>query len=158
MAAQRVLEGIASREGGYRVPHTMVRHGHGGLRGAPRRVGETLEGGGAPGISRLVQPDAGMTGARVPLVCHTVSHHSSSGQRPAAQLVSTKALGEVHRRMTTCIGAPQVGQRAASGCGGLRCSAGHRWGVPAHSSGGWSRAGMAQLAWRKPKWRTFMKP
>ena len=59
----------------------------------------------------------------------------------AAQPVSTKALGEVHTRMTTRIGAPQVGQRATSGGGGLRCGGGHRWGGPARSGGGWSRAG-----------------
>ena len=39
----RVLEGIVSREGGYRVPHEGVRHDHRGMRGAPRCVGETLE-------------------------------------------------------------------------------------------------------------------
>ena len=46
----------------------------------------------------------------------------SSGQRPAAQLVSTKALGEVHRRRMTRIGAPQVGQRATRGGRGVRGS------------------------------------
>ncbi len=82
----------------------------------------------------------------------------SSGQRHAAQPVSTKALGEVHTRMTTRIGAPQVGQRAASGGGGGRCGS---W-----PSLGWActimrrmvASGRAQLAWSKPKWRTFLKP
>jgi hypothetical protein len=41
-----------------------------------------------------------------------------SRHRQAAQLVSTKALGAVHRRMTTRIEVPQVGQRAARGGGG----------------------------------------
>ena len=81
-----------------------------------------------------------------------------SGQRPAAQPVSTKSRFEVHRRMMMRRGAPQVGQRTTRGCGG-RCE------------GGWSslewvcmlikrmvRGGMAPLAWRKPKCRTFMKP
>ncbi len=40
------------------MPHTRVRQSHGGISGAPRGVCETLEGGGAPGISRLVLPDA----------------------------------------------------------------------------------------------------
>ena len=42
------------------MPHTMVRHGDGGLGGALKRVGGTLAGRGAPGISRLGQPDAGI--------------------------------------------------------------------------------------------------
>ncbi len=58
-ASACVFEGLASRAGGERVPHTMGRHGHGGRSGALRRVGGTLEGGGAPGISRLGRPDAG---------------------------------------------------------------------------------------------------
>ena len=48
-----------------------------GASAEPREAsGETLEGGGAPGISRLVLPDGGHAGARVPWVCHTVSHHA----------------------------------------------------------------------------------
>jgi hypothetical protein len=42
----------------YREPHTVVRHSHGGISGAPRGICETLEGGGAPGIGRLGLPDA----------------------------------------------------------------------------------------------------
>jgi hypothetical protein len=42
------------------VPHTMVRPSHRGSSGAPRGGGETLEDGGAPGISRLVRPDTGL--------------------------------------------------------------------------------------------------
>src|SRR5919108_6642222 len=42
----------------------------------------------------------------------------SSGEPHAAQPVSTKALGEVQRRITTHIGAPQVGQRATRSGGG----------------------------------------
>src|SRR3989442_11440436 len=44
-------------------PYTTLfrsRHGHGGSRGAPRRVCGTLEGGDAPGTSRLVRPDTGL--------------------------------------------------------------------------------------------------
>src|SRR5262252_11173759 len=52
---------------------------------------------------------------RVPL--RVVSR--SSGAPHAAQLVSTKALGEVHTRITTCIDTPQVGQRATCGSEGL---------------------------------------
>jgi hypothetical protein len=51
----------------------------------------------------------------VPLGVHTVSHAARQGHRPVAQPVSTKALGEVHTRMTTRTGAPQIGQRAAGG-------------------------------------------
>jgi hypothetical protein len=42
------------------VPHAGVRHDQRGIGGAPRGGSETLEGGGAPSISRRV-------GARVPL-------------------------------------------------------------------------------------------
>ena len=66
---------------------------------------------------------------------------SSSGHSHAAQPESTKSLCEVHRRMMTRIGAPQVGQRATRGVGGWRLGRGHRWGVPARSAGGWSREG-----------------
>jgi len=51
---------MASRAGGYRVPHTRVRHGPEGLSGAPRRLCGTPEGGGAPAISHRVRPDGGM--------------------------------------------------------------------------------------------------
>jgi len=44
----------------------------------------------------------------------------SSGQSHAAQPVSTKSLCEVQSRMTTRIGAPQVGQRASRGGKGVR--------------------------------------
>ena len=42
------------------MPHEGVRRGPKGGRGAPRCVGETLEGGCAPDISCLMLPDAGM--------------------------------------------------------------------------------------------------
>ena len=79
-------------------------------------------------------------------------------QSRSSQPVSTQALGEVHRRLTTRIGAPQVGQRAVRGSGGER---GGGW-----PSRGWAgtimrrmdASGMAQRAWRKPQWRTFIKP
>src|SRR5687768_6315699 len=79
----------------------------------------------------------------------------SAGEPHATQPVSTKALGEGHTRMTTRIGAPQTGQRAVSGGGGV-CWIG--W-----SSLGWActiRRRMvaietAQLVWSKPQWRTF---
>ena len=46
--------------------------------------------------------------------------HTSSGPCHGSQLVSTKSLGEVQSRMTTHIGAPQVGQWAVKGCRGVR--------------------------------------
>ena len=42
------------------MPHEGVRRGPRGSRGAPRCVGETLEGGCAPDLSCLMLPDAGM--------------------------------------------------------------------------------------------------
>ncbi len=57
--SEGVCEGIASRAGGSRVPHASVRHVPGGSSAAPRGACETLDGGGARGISRLVQPDVG---------------------------------------------------------------------------------------------------
>ena len=108
--------------------------------------------------SRLVRPDGGMRahgcrGWATP--CRT---HARQGTRHAAQLVSTKALGEVHSRMTTRIGAPQVGQRAARGGGGVRGGGWPSLGCPCTISRRMVASGTAQLAWRKPKWRTFMKP
>src|SRR5207245_10724365 len=100
-------------------------------------------------------PDCGRTGAVGGP--HRVAPRAA-GPRPAAQLVSTQALGEVHRRMLTRIGAPQVGQRATRGCGGGRCG-----GWPAGGCGGTilgrvGAGGVAQLAWRKAAWRTWLKP
>lgn len=82
----------------------------------------------------------------------------SSGPRPVAQLVSTKALGEVPTRMTTGRGAPQVGPRAARSGGGVR-------------GGGWpslewtgpllrrlGASGRAQLAGSTPTWRPCLQP
>src|SRR5262245_21470773 len=54
----------------------------------------------------------GRTGA-VRVLPRVVSR--ASGAPHAAQLVSTKALGEVHTRITTGIGTPEVGQRATRG-------------------------------------------
>ena len=42
------------------MPHASVRYAPGGISEAPRGACETLEGGDAPGISRLGQSDAGM--------------------------------------------------------------------------------------------------
>jgi hypothetical protein len=49
---------MASRAGGSRVPHTRVRPGQGDLSGALRGVCRTLDGRGAPGLSRLGRPAA----------------------------------------------------------------------------------------------------
>jgi hypothetical protein len=59
-AAQRVLSGIASREGGYRATYIMVRPGYKGIRGAPQGVCGTLEGSFTPAISPLGLLDGGM--------------------------------------------------------------------------------------------------
>jgi hypothetical protein len=59
-ASEGVLEGIASREGGERAPHTRVRHGQRGIRGAPRRVSRMLGVGCTPVLSRLVRPEGGL--------------------------------------------------------------------------------------------------
>src|SRR2546428_7650708 len=83
---------------------------------------------------------------------------SSAGPRHGSQLVSTKSLGEVHRRMTRPIGAPQVGQRATRGGGGLRCGGGLSLGWACTIMRRTVASGRAQLAWRKPKWRDFIKP
>src|SRR5438128_485302 len=75
-----------------------------------------------------------------------------SSEKPhAPQPVSTQALGEVHTRMTTRIGAPQGGQRAAHGGGrgarGRLAIAGGYW--LHHQADGRGRdgtAGMEQAA------------
>lgn len=75
--------------------------------------------GALPGSAALacLRRPCGRTGAvRVPP--QAVSR--SLGAHHAAQLVSTKSLCEVHTRRTPCIGAPQLGQRAARGGGGWR--------------------------------------
>src|SRR2546428_11065531 len=82
---------------------------------------------------------------------------SSAGPRHGSQLVSTKSLGEVHRRMTRPIGAPQVGQRATRGGGGLRCGGGLWLGGACSIYGRAGASGGAQLGWRKAKGRTFIK-
>ncbi len=83
---------------------------------------------------------------------------SSSGQCPAAQPVSTQSRCEVHRRMTTRLGAPQVGQRAARGGGGGRGGGWSSLGCTCTLSRRMVSRGMAPLAWSKPKWRTCIKP
>src|SRR5882724_7770262 len=92
-----------------------------------------------------LMPACGRTGAVG--VAHRVASRSS-GQRHAAQPVSTKALGEVHRRMTTRIGTPQIGQRAASGCGGVRGVGLASLGCACTIIRRMVAGGMAQLAWR----------
>ena len=82
----------------------------------------------------------------------------SSWLRSPVQPVSTKALGEGHTRRTMRIGAPQVGQRVASAGRGLRCGGWLSLRCPCTISRRMVVGGMVQLAWRKPKWRTFMKP
>src|SRR5215831_6062564 len=102
---------MASRVGGDRAPYSIVRHGTGGIRGAPRPVCGPLTGGGASLVSRLVWPAGGMR-------AHGCSRWGKPGRtqlvrpRPGSQLVSTKALGEVHSRLTTRIGTPQTGHKA----------------------------------------------
>ena len=82
----------------------------------------------------------GRTGAvGVDTPCRT---HARQGNVMPLSLVSTKALGEVHSRMTTRIGAPQVGQRATRGGGGRALWRLAIAGVCLHDhAGGWSRAG-----------------
>ena len=58
--AASVPSRVWRHERGERAPHTMVRHGDGGISGAPRRIGGTLEGGFAPVLSYLVRPEGGM--------------------------------------------------------------------------------------------------
>src|SRR6266436_2844547 len=82
----------------------------------------------------------------------------SSGQRPAAQLVSIQTLGEVHRRMTTRIGAPHVGHKVTRGGEGTLRIGWPSLGCPCTISRRMVASGRAQLAWSKPKWRTFIKP
>jgi hypothetical protein len=111
---------MASREREWPRPHEGVRPDHGGMSGASRGIGETLEGGGAPGRSRLVQPEAALWAHG----CHADPPHviaRSSAALPAAQLVAAQAWGEVHTRMTTCLGTPQVGPWPTRGGGDPIC-------------------------------------
>jgi len=110
-----------------------------------------------PSFAALCGPEGG--GGRTGAVgCpHRVAPRSS-GQRPAVQPVSTTPLCEVHRRMTTRIGAPQVGQRTASGCGGVRGGGWSSRGCPCTIIRRMVAGGLAQLAWSKPTCRTFTQP
>jgi hypothetical protein len=96
----------------------------------------------------------GRTGA---VGCHTVSH-DAPGPRPASQPVSTKAPCAVHRRMTTRLGAPQVGQRAAGGGGGWRGGARAALAGPCPSIRRMVASGTAQRAGSKPQCRTVCQP
>ena len=89
----------------------------------------------------------GRTGAVGVTPCRTTTVR----HRHAAQRVSTKAMGAVHRRMRTCIGAPQVGQRAARGRKGVHSGGWPPWGGLCPISRRMVVSGTVQLAWRKPK-------
>jgi len=131
-------------------------HGHGGISGAPRRVSGTLAGGGASVRRRFVWPQGGLRAHGCRWWAHRVARRAS-GQRPARSRFSTKSRWEVHRRRTTRIGAPQVGQRAARGAGGCAEAAGPR-GVRRHDQSAMVARARAQRAWSKPTWRTVIKP
>ena len=74
----------------------------------------------------------------------------SSGQSHASPPGSTTPLCEGPRRLTRRLGAPQVGQRTASGCGGRRCGGGPGRGGAGTLIRRRVAVGMAPLAWRKP--------
>jgi hypothetical protein len=93
-----------------------------------------------------VRAGGGRTGA---VGCHPVSP-DDPGPRPASQPGSTTAQCEVHRRMTTRIGAPQVGQRAVGGGGGGRWGARASLEGPCPLSRRRVASGTAPLAWSKP--------
>ena len=74
------------------------------------------------------------------------------------QPVSTKTRLEVHRRITTRIGAPHVGHKVTRGGEGTIRIGWPSLGCPCMIIRRMVASGMAQLAWSKPKWRTFIKP
>jgi hypothetical protein len=87
-ASERVFEGLASREREWQRPHDGVRPAHGGMSGASRGIGETREGGGAPGMRRLGQPAAdlwahgcraGTTPSRLTIVRSTACRSAGIG-------------------------------------------------------------------------------
>ena len=131
------LLGSGVTEGGDRAPH----HGAAWLREHQPSPEDARQGTWKRWRSHQLRCPASWrdAGARVPCVCARYGM-AASGPSPPAQLVSTKALGEAHTRITRAIGAPQVGQRATRGHGGWR---GDGWSVPerpARSAGGWWRA------------------
>ena len=83
---------------------------------------------------------------------------TTSYQTPASHPVSRNAVFEVHRRMTSCMGLPQVGHEAMRGAGTSTSGVLNATGRCLKISCRRVSIGMAQFAFIKPKWRTFMKP
>jgi len=141
---------MASREREWQRPYDGVRPDHGGMSGAARGIGETLEGGGAPGMSRHVQPEAalgaygcraGTTPSRLTIVRSTSCRSAGIG----------KGLGrgphphdDVHRDAT---GRPVAHARGRGRAPGRRVLAGGA--LPHHEADRRERdgtAGMEQAA------------
>ena len=88
---------------------------------------------------------------------HQVAPSAFCPNRPA-QLVSTQAWWAVHRRMTTPLCPPQVGQKAMSGAGWWRRGVSRPRGRPCKISRRRVAQEIAPLACSKPQCRTFMQP
>ena len=119
----------------------------------------TLEGGGVPVLRRLVLPDGGRRAHGCQCGVPPRVAPRASGQRHAAQPVSTTSLGEVHRRMTTRLGCATgrtSGPRAVAGA--CTVAAAHRTGGPCTSSRRMVASGRAPLGGSKPQWRTCCTP
>ena len=82
----------------------------------------------------------------------------SSCHKHPCHPVSRTTLFEVHRRMTSGMGAPQVGHEATNGAGASRCGVVKPIGCRFTISRRMVSGGMAQRVCITPKWRTCMKP
>ena len=82
----------------------------------------------------------------------------SSSQKPVSHPVSKNAWCEVHRRMTRCMGLPQVGHETTKGAGASTSGAFNATGCCIKISRRRVSVGMAQRVFIKPQCRTFIKP
>jgi len=94
----------------------------------------------------------------VPVRFTTRVEAKSCCQKHPSHPVSRKTRLEVHRRMTSCMCAPQVGQEATKGEGASRWGVLKATGCRFKISRRMVSRGMAQRVFIKPKCRTFMKP
>jgi hypothetical protein len=112
----------------------------------------------APIVRRPLLPDVEMKTQGWRRCLRVVSNRDAHAKSHPSQPVSTKALLVVYRRMTTRIGLPQAGHEATTGEGASLSGALKAMSCRFRIMRRMASGGMAQLAFIKPKCRTFIKP